>query len=49
MQNIEVRLHMEKGAYARLVDRAQELGVPVLTEDEFQAQKTAVLRARQKS
>ncbi len=28
-QNLEVRLYMEKGMYARLVERAQELGVPL--------------------
>ena len=27
--NIDVRLYMEKGMYARLVERAQELGVPL--------------------
>ena len=27
--NIDVRLYMEKGMYARLVERAQDLGVPL--------------------
>lgn len=27
--NIDVHLYMEKGMYGRLVDRAQELGVPL--------------------
>ena len=28
-QSIDVHLYMEKGMYVRLVDRAQELGVPL--------------------
>lgn len=28
-QNIDVHFHMEKGMYARLVERAQELGLPL--------------------